>query len=70
MVIVGFAFCQMIHVNKAGESVSLATAMGIPKMNLIIQIIMLTCAAINIMFCKADPKKARELILNKISQLG
>lgn len=32
--------------------------MGIPKMNLIIQIIMLTAAALNIMFCKADPKKA------------
>ena len=58
LVIVGFAFCQMIHVNQDGESVTLATAMGIPKMNLIIQIIMLTAAAINIMLCKADPKKA------------
>ena len=58
LVIVGFAFCQMIHVDRNGESVALATAMGIPKMNLIIQIIMLTAAAINIMFCKAEPKKA------------
>ena len=55
LVIVGFAFCQMIHV-KSGDT--LATAMGIPKMNIIIQIIMLTAAACNIMFCKASPKKA------------
>lgn len=58
LVIVCFAFCQIFHVTKDGESVTLATAMGIPKMNLIIQIIMLTAAALNIMFCKADPKKA------------
>jgi anaerobic C4-dicarboxylate transporter DcuB len=58
LVIVFFAFSQMIHVKSGGESVTLATAMGIPKMNLIIQIIMLTAAAVNIMFCKADPKKA------------
>ena len=58
IIIVGFAFCQMIHVDKGGESVTLANAMGIPKMNLIIQIIMLTAAAINIIFCKAEPKKA------------
>ena len=54
LVIVLFAFCQMIKLN--GET--LATVMGIPKMNLIIQIIMLTAAACNIMFCKASPKKA------------
>ena len=53
--IVMFAFCQMIHV-KSGET--LAVAMGIPKMNIIIQIIMLTAAACNIMFCNASPKKA------------
>ena len=58
LVIVGFAFCQMIHVDKAGQSVTLAEAMGIPKMNIIIQIIMLTAAACNIIFCKAKPKKA------------
>ena len=58
LVIVLFAFCQMIHVTKSGESVTLAVALGIPKMNIIIQIIMLTAAAINIMFCKAQPKKA------------
>ena len=39
LVIVGFAFCQMIQVDQNGESVSLAKAMGIPKMNIIIQII-------------------------------
>ena len=55
LIIVGFAFCQMIHV-KGGDT--LAKAMGIPKMNIIIQIIMLTAAACNIMFCKASPKKA------------
>ena len=58
LVIVGFAFCQMIHVTKGGESVTLASAINLPKMNIIIQIIMLTAAAINIMFCKAQPKKA------------
>ena len=58
LVIVGFAFCQMIHVTRDGSSVTLASAMGIPKMNIIIQIIMLTAAACNIMFCKAKPKKA------------
>ena len=54
LVIVLFAFCQMIKVD--GET--LAAVMGIPKMNLIIQIIMLTAAACNIIFCKAQPKKA------------
>ena len=58
LVIVLFAFCQMIHVTKGGESVTLATAINLPKMNIIIQIIMLTAAAANIMFCKAQPKKA------------
>ena len=58
LIIVLFAFCQMIHVSRGGESVSLAQAMGIPKMNIIIQIVMLTAAACNIMFCKAEPKKA------------
>lgn len=58
VVIVFFAFCQMIHVDRGGENVSMAKAMGIPKMNLIIQIIMLMAAAVNIMFCKAEPKKA------------
>jgi len=54
LVIVFFAFCQMIKV----DGKTLAVAMGIPKMNIIIQIIMLTAAACNIMFCKAQPKKA------------
>ena len=58
LIIVGFAFCQMIHIEKDGASVALATAMGIPKMNIIIQIIMLAAAACNIMFCKASPKTA------------
>ena len=56
--IVFFAFCQMIHVDKNGESITMAQHMGIPKMNIIIQIIMLTAAALNIMFCRAEPKKA------------
>ena len=55
LVIVGFAFCQMLHVSD-GRTV--AEAIAIPKMNIIIQIIMLTAAAANIMFCKAQPKKA------------
>ena len=54
-VIVGFAFCQMFHVSD-GRSV--AEAINLPKMNICIQIIMLTAAAANIMFCKATPKKA------------
>ncbi len=58
LVIVLFAFCQMIHVTRDGESVTLATAINLPKMNLIIQIIMLVAAACNIMFCKAKPKRA------------
>jgi len=55
LVIVGFAFCQMIHVQ---DGRTLAEAISLPKMNIIIQIIMLTAAAANIMFCKAQPKKA------------
>ena len=55
LVIVGFAFCQMIHVQ---DGRTLAEAINLPKMNIIIQIIMLTAAAANIMFCKAQPKKA------------
>ncbi len=54
LVIVGFAFCQMIHVGDQ----TLAKAINLPKMNICIQIIMLTAAAANIMFCKASPKKA------------
>ena len=55
LVIVLFAFCQMFHVQD-GRTV--AEAINLPKMNIIIQIIMLTAAAANIMFCKAQPKKA------------
>ncbi|MBR1510658.1 MAG: anaerobic C4-dicarboxylate transporter [Bacteroidales bacterium] len=55
MVIVGFAFCQMIHVD---DGRTLASAINLPKMNICIQIIMLTAAACNIMFCNAKPKKA------------
>lgn len=55
LVIVAFAFCQMIHVSDGS---ALADAIHLPKMNIIIQIVMLTAAACNIMFCKAEPKKA------------
>ncbi len=55
LIIVLFAFCQMLHVQD-GRTV--AEAINLPKMNIIIQIIMLTAAAANIMFCKAQPKKA------------
>ncbi len=55
LVIVGFAFCQMFHV---ADGRSVAAAIGLPKMNICIQIIMLMAAAANIMFCKASPKKA------------
>ena len=54
LVIVGFAFCQMIKI----DGVSLAKTINLPKMNICIQIIMLTAAAANIIFCKAQPKKA------------
>ena len=55
LVIVLFAFCQMIHVQ---DGRTLADAMNLPKMNIIIQIIMLMAAACNIIFCKAKPKTA------------
>ena len=54
VVIVGFAFCQMFHIGDK----SVAQVINLPKMNICIQIIMLTAAACNIMFCKASPKKA------------
>ena len=54
VVIVGFAFCQMFHIGDK----SVAEVIALPKMNICIQIIMLTAAACNIMFCKASPKKA------------
>ena len=52
LVIVGFAFCQMIHVGDQ----TLAKAINLPKMNICIQIIMLVAAALNIMLCKVDLK--------------
>ena len=55
LVIVAFAFCQMIHV---ADGNALADALRLPKMNIIIQIVMLAAAASNIMFCRAEPKKA------------
>ena len=55
LVIVAFAFCQMVHVS---DGRALADAIRLPKMNIIIQIVMLAAAACNIMFCKAEPKKA------------
>lgn len=59
VIIVGFAFTQLFTtVGADGKEVTLAQAAGFPKMNLIIQIIMLAAAACMIMFCKADPKKA------------
>ena len=58
LVIVLFACCQMIHINVNGENISLAVFLGLPKMNICIQIIMLMAAALNIIFCKAQPKKA------------
>ncbi|MCR5409030.1 MAG: anaerobic C4-dicarboxylate transporter [Bacteroidales bacterium] len=53
LVIVAFAFCQMIH-TSGGETV--AKAINLPKMNICIQIIMLVAAALNIMLCKVDLK--------------
>jgi anaerobic C4-dicarboxylate transporter DcuB len=53
LVIVCFAFCQMIHLGS-GETV--AKAINLPKMNICIQIIMLVAAALNIMLCKVDLK--------------
>jgi len=52
LVIVGFAFCQMIKVG--GEPLS--DVINLPKMNICIQIIMLVAAALNIMLCKVDLK--------------
>lgn len=58
-VIVILAFCQMFSIgNGQGERIPLADAMGLPKMNIIIQIVMLMAAALNIIFCNAQPKKA------------
>lgn len=53
LVIVGFA-CTQIFIEKE----VLETISRIPKMNVTIQIVMITAAACIIMFCKADPKKA------------
>jgi len=53
LVIVGFAFCQMF---EAEPNVTVAEYIGLPKMNLCIQIIMLVAAALNIMLCKVDLK--------------
>ena len=59
IIIVGFAFTQLFETTNAEcETVSIAKYMGFPKMNLIIQIIMLTAAALMIIFCKAQPKRA------------
>ena len=59
VVIVGFAFTQLFTTTNAeGAEVTIADYLGFPKMNLIIQIIMLTAAALMIIVCKADPKKA------------
>ena len=55
LLIVGFAVCKMIHVADGRD---LAAYLGFPAMNLIIQILMLTAAALMIIFCKASPKKA------------
>ena len=55
LIIVGFAFLQMFH---TADGQTVAKAINLPKMNICIQIIMLAAAAANIMFCKAQPKKA------------
>jgi len=55
LVIIGFAFCQMLH---TADGRTLAQAVNLPKMNLCIQIIMLVAAACNIMLCKIDLKNA------------
>ena len=54
LVIVAFAFCQMIHVGDQ----TLSQVLNLPKMNICIQIIMLMAAAFNIMLCKVDLKNA------------
>jgi len=61
-VIVCFAFCQMIHV----QGDTLAKYLGIPKMNIIIQIVMLTAAACNIMFCKANPRRLSQVQFGRV----
>ena len=53
LVIVAFAFCQMIH---TADGQTVAKAINLPKMNICIQIIMLVAAALNIMLCKVDLK--------------
>ena len=55
LVIIVFAFCQLFH---TADGQTVAKAIGLPKMNICIQIIMLTAAAANIIFCKATPRKA------------
>ena len=50
LVIVCFAFCQMIKID--GESIS--KIINLPKMNICIQIIMLVAAALNIILCKVN----------------
>ena len=50
LVIVGFAFCQMIKI----DDTPVAKLINLPKMNICIQIIMLVAAACNIMFCKVN----------------
>ncbi|MBQ7518671.1 MAG: anaerobic C4-dicarboxylate transporter [Bacteroidales bacterium] len=55
LIIVGFAFCQLFH---TADGQTVAKAIGLPKMNICIQIIMLMAAACNIMFCKAAPRQA------------
>ncbi len=55
LVIIGFAFCQLFH---TADGQTVAQAIGLPKMNICIQIIMLTAAACNIIFCKAKPRQA------------
>ena len=52
LVIVCFAFCQMIKI----DGTSIADIINLPKMNICIQIIMLVAAALNIMLCKVDLK--------------
>ena len=50
LVIVGFAFCQMIKID--GEPIS--KIISLPKMNICIQIIMLVAAALNIILAKVN----------------
>lgn len=53
LVIVGFAFLQIIV-----DAETLASNPRVPKMNVIIQIVMISAAALMVIFCKASPKKA------------